>query len=186
MGDAASPYDRGANIVDQLVLDQILGIPDAVEYFPHGQRRNGVLADQLERFLILGRRHVFKPEQLERLQHPAQIGRLLRGIAMMAVVQKMMIEAIGIAQLFKQFRHVIQGLARVPSSLARQGGIGRLIIKFAAPHAIGILDSRHAGLRADRLVPHVDIVADGIHRLCDIAAIGVTINHDAVTASTTQ
>ncbi|MNY50727.1 hypothetical protein D3C86_1862550 [compost metagenome] len=67
MGDAARVHDGGADVVDQLLADQRLAVPDRVEDFPHGQRRGGVLADQPERLLVLCRRGVFQPEQAEGL-----------------------------------------------------------------------------------------------------------------------
>ena len=71
MRDAARTDDRCTDIVDQLVLDQVLAVPDGVEYLAYCQRRGGMLADQFERFLVLGRRAVLQPEQLIRLEHLA-------------------------------------------------------------------------------------------------------------------
>ena len=178
--DAARTHDGAADEVDQLVLDQVLGVPDRVEDLAHSQRRRRMLANQLECLLVFGRRAILKPEQLIGLEHLAEVGGLHRGIAMMAVVQQMMVEAIGRAQLVEQFRHVVQRLARVPAGYRRQGCIRWLIMERAPADAIGVLNARHAALRADRLVAHLDILADGIDRFLNVTAVGMAIDHDPV------
>jgi hypothetical protein len=100
-----------------------------------------------------------------------------------AIVQQVMIEAVGLAQFLEQLGHVVQRLARVPARDRGQGGIGRFVEELAAADAVGILDAGHAGLRADRLVAHVDIVADRLDRLGDVAAVGVAIDHHAIAAA---
>jgi hypothetical protein len=62
MSYAARPDDRRSNVVDQLILNDVLAVPDRVEHFANGERCGCVLANQLERFLILGRRQIFEPE----------------------------------------------------------------------------------------------------------------------------
>ena len=142
-----------------------------------------MLADELERLLIFSRGAIFQPEQLVRLQHLAQVGGFLRGVAMVSVVQQVMIEPVGLAQFLKQFRHIVQRLARIPSGDRGQRRIGWFIIELAPPHPIGILDAGHPGLGADRLVTHVDIVANRFHRFCNVAAIGMAINHHPIAAA---
>ena len=48
MSDAAGMHHGRADVVDQLLLDQLLAVPDAVEHFADRQRRRRVLADQPE------------------------------------------------------------------------------------------------------------------------------------------
>ena len=48
VGDAAGVHHGRADVVDQLLLDQLLGVPDGVEDLADGERRGGVLADQPE------------------------------------------------------------------------------------------------------------------------------------------
>jgi len=48
------------------------------------------------------------------------------------------------------------------------------------------LTSRNAGLGPDGLVAEVDIGADGLDGLGDVAAVGVAIDHHAVTAAAAQ
>ena len=47
--DAAGVHDGRADVVDQLLADQVLAVPDRVEDFADRQRRGRVLADQAER-----------------------------------------------------------------------------------------------------------------------------------------
>ncbi len=47
--DAARVHDGRADVIDELILDQVLAIPDRVEHLADGQRRNRVLSNQLER-----------------------------------------------------------------------------------------------------------------------------------------
>ena len=57
--DAARMRDRGANVVNKLLLDQIFAVPNAVKNLAHCQRRGGVLPDEFEGFLVLCGRGVF-------------------------------------------------------------------------------------------------------------------------------
>ena len=72
VGDAAGVHHRGADVVDELLLDQLLAVIDGVEHFAHRQRRGGVLADQAEPLLQFRRRGILQPEQMVRLQFLAQ------------------------------------------------------------------------------------------------------------------
>jgi hypothetical protein len=44
--DPACVGNGGADIVDQLLFDQLFAIPDAVEHFSDRNRRDGMLANQ--------------------------------------------------------------------------------------------------------------------------------------------
>mgnify|MGYP006976406742 CR=1 FL=1 len=63
----------------------------------HRQRRGGVLADELEGLLVLGRRGVFHPEQVIGLQRLAQPRRLDRRQPVVHVVQQVRLVADGAA-----------------------------------------------------------------------------------------
>ena len=64
--------DRVPDVIDQLLLDEQLAVENRVEYLADGDGCGGVLADQAEALLELGRRGVFDPEQVVRLQAPAE------------------------------------------------------------------------------------------------------------------
>ena len=124
-----------------------------------------MLADLFECFLVFRRGAVFQPEQAKWLQRLAELRGFVRGVAVVPVVQQMMIEAIGFAQLLEQLGHMVQCFGGIPASDRRQFGIGWLVVERATPHAIGILDAGHAALRANCLVAHVDIATDRVDRL---------------------
>ena len=55
--------DGGADIVDQLLFDKLFAVPDAVENFRYRNRRDRMLADQAEAFLVLQPGLGLHPEQ---------------------------------------------------------------------------------------------------------------------------
>ena len=57
--NATGVRDGGADVVDQLLLDEIFAVPYRVENLAHRQRCGGVMANELEGFLVLGGRRVF-------------------------------------------------------------------------------------------------------------------------------
>ena len=59
MRDAARVRDGGADVIDELLLDQIFAVPYRVENFAHSQGRRGVMANEFEGFLVFGGRGVF-------------------------------------------------------------------------------------------------------------------------------
>ena len=59
MGDAARVRDGGADVIDELLLNQIFAVPHSVKNFPYRQRCGGVMSNELEGFLIFSRCGVF-------------------------------------------------------------------------------------------------------------------------------
>src|SRR5688572_2606054 len=108
MRDATCMHDSRADIVDELILNQILAIPDGVEDLTDGERRNGVLADQAKGVLVFGGRRILHPEQAKRLQGLAQARGLDRREPMVHVVQKMMPETQLLADASEKFGRVIE------------------------------------------------------------------------------
>ena len=186
VGDPARADDSAADVIDQLVLDQLARIPERVENFAHRQRRGGVLTHQLERLGVFRRGAILQPEQLVRLQHLAQIGGFLRGIAVVAIVEQMVIKAVSFAQFLEQLGHMVERLAGIPASHRRQRRISRFVEQLAPTHAVSILDPRHPGLGADRLVAHVDILTDRLDRLGNVCTVGMAIDHDPVTTASAK
>jgi len=54
MGNSASVHDGGADVVDQLLLDELLAIVNGIENLADGERRSGMAANQAKAFLQLG------------------------------------------------------------------------------------------------------------------------------------
>src|SRR6266702_201905 len=72
VSDPSRVHHGCPDVVDQLLLNELLAVPDAVEHLAHRKRRRGVLADQAEIGLILGRDGILEPEQPEWLEILAQ------------------------------------------------------------------------------------------------------------------
>ena len=186
MADAAGMDHGGADIVDQLVLDQFAAIMDRVEDLAHGQRRGGVLADQLERVLIFRRGRIFQPEGAILFQILAQATGLDRGQAMMDVVQQMHVPAQRLARSLEQFGDDAEIFAGVPDIFGRQVGVGGFVEIFVLRHAIGRRHAGDAALDADRLVALGLIFQRDLDRILDRRAIGMAIDHDAFPAGAAE
>jgi hypothetical protein len=63
MREATHAQNTRADVIDQLILDQVFAVPDAVEDFTHRKRRRRLSAHQNQRLLILRRCHVFEPKE---------------------------------------------------------------------------------------------------------------------------
>jgi hypothetical protein len=61
-------HNRGPDVIDELLLDQLLAIENGIENFADGERRGGVLTDETKTFLQLRRNRIFKPKQVIRLE----------------------------------------------------------------------------------------------------------------------
>ena len=135
--DPAGVHDGGADVVDQLFFHELLAVPDRVEHLAHGERRHRMLADQAEVRLVLGRRRILHPEQVERLECLAQPRGLDRRQPVVHVVQQVWLRAEPRAQRFEQLRNVREVFLGGPDVLARQVRVGGLVEHLVAGHAIG-------------------------------------------------
>src|ERR1700738_2346039 len=115
MADSARVYHGGSDVVDQLLFDQLFAIPNAVEYFPHGKRRGGVLTNEAERSLVVRRNGIFQPEQAVGLQSFTQLCRLDRRQPMMRVMEQVDVPTERRAGRLEQLRCRGQILARRPA-----------------------------------------------------------------------
>ena len=79
--------DRSADVINQLFLDQLLAVEDAVENFADSQRRGGVLADDSEAGLKFSGGRIFQPEKVMRLVFFPKPAGLDGSQAMMGIVQ---------------------------------------------------------------------------------------------------
>src|SRR5690242_1795556 len=70
--DTAAVDDGDAKIVDELLGDQRVGIPNRVEDLSNRKRRGGVLADDTKAFLKLCADSILKPEEMIWLEFFAQ------------------------------------------------------------------------------------------------------------------
>src|SRR5690606_40460440 len=83
----------GADIVNELLFNQLLAVPDAVEHFPHRNWRDGVLADQAETLLVFSGSRIFHPEQTVLFNAFAESRRFDGRQTVVHVVKEMFIEA---------------------------------------------------------------------------------------------
>lgn len=51
-GNSACMGQRGADIIDELLFNQLFAVPDAVEDFTHCDGCDGMLANETEAFLV--------------------------------------------------------------------------------------------------------------------------------------
>ena len=141
-----------------------------VEHLADGDRRHGVLADQPERVLVLGRRRILEPEQPVGLDRLAEARRLDRRQAVVDVVQQVEVEAELRAHGLEELRREVEVLLGRPRLLLRPVLGRRLVRGVALGDAVDRLQSRHAALRADRLVAQRAVALDRVERLGDVAA----------------
>src|SRR5207244_11478473 len=64
--DLTAMHDRRANVIDQLLANQLLAIKDGVEDFADRKRRYRMLANQAKALLHLCRHGIFEPEEMVR------------------------------------------------------------------------------------------------------------------------
>ena len=125
VGDAAGVHDRGADVVDELLLDQLLAVVDRVEHLADRERRRRVLADQPEALLVLGRRRVLQPEQVVRLERLAEPRRLDRRQAVVHVVQQVQVGPEALAQRARRARGAKSQVRSRSTSASRRAALSR-------------------------------------------------------------
>ncbi|ABA53425.1 hypothetical protein BURPS1710b_A0511 [Burkholderia pseudomallei 1710b] len=180
--DAARVHDRRADVVDQLIADQVLAIPDRIEDLADRERRRRVAADQPECVLVLGGRRVLEPEQPVRLEIAAEARRLDRREPVMRVVQQVRRVAERVAHLAEQLGRMAQVERGVPRLLGRQAFFGGLVRARRLADAVHLRQPRHARLHADRAVARGDVPVRGVDRLVVIAPVRVAIDHQPFAA----
>ena len=137
-----------ADVVDQLLCDQLLAVPDRIEDLADRDRGGGVLTDDPEGFLVLGRRRILEPEQRAVLDPLAQLARLDRRQAMVNIVQQVEVEAELLAHGVKQLGHELQVGARLPDRLQRQLALCRLVVVLLLADPVHLLQAGHQRLGA--------------------------------------
>lgn len=121
--DPAGVRHGRAHVVDELVLDQRLVVPHGVEDLADGEWRRGVLPDETQGVLALGRCAVFEPEQVVRFERLAELGRLDGRHPVVPVVEQGQVGSEFGADGFEHGRQVAQALgAPVPSGWIRGQG----------------------------------------------------------------
>ena len=113
-GNPAAMHNAHAQVIDELLAHQLFCVPNAVEHLAHGQRGRGVLADEPESVLQLGRHRIFHPEKMKRLKLLAQTRCLDGSQPMVNIMQQVQIIAKGVAQRLKKLGNMAQIFFRGP------------------------------------------------------------------------
>src|SRR5262249_35619332 len=135
--------DVDAYEIDQAVLDQRHVFVLRVEQLAHGQRGRGLLPQDFEMFVFLGRERIFEEEEVMILYIFAELQRLRQRHALVNVVQKFDFIAEFRPQMVEQFGDYSDVRRRIPDVLrvCRADGFAGLIAgaggRAAATSAIG-------------------------------------------------
>ena len=169
----------GANIVNELLFNQLLAVPDAVEHFPHRNGRDGVLADQAETLLVFSGSRVFHPEQAVLFNAFAESRRFDGRQTVVHVVKEMFVEAELTAHCVEQFRRKVEVFLGGPKLLVRPVALGCRLIRqpFSFRHTIGGFHPRHAALHANSLEAHLFMTGIIFQYVVNGVPGGMTINH---------
>src|SRR5260370_3293818 len=81
-------HNRRPDVVDELLLNELLAIVDRIENLADRYWRSGVLADEAQTFLQLGRNRIFEPEQVEGFEALSETCRFDRRQPVMHVMQQ--------------------------------------------------------------------------------------------------
>ena len=167
VSDASRVNDRGPDVVDELLLNELLTIEDRVEHLADGNRRGRVLADQPESRLQFRGRRIFEPEKMVRLESLAQTRSLDRRQAMMRIVQQLHVGSEVVAQPPEQRRHEVQISIGAPAVFGRQAGLRGFVVQLAAADAVRRLQTGDAALNADGVVTESHVLRHGCERSRD-------------------
>ena len=173
-------HDGHADVVDQLLFDQLRAVVDRVEHFADRDRRRRVLADGAERRLVLRRDRILEPEQAVRLEALAQPRGFDRRQAVVHVVEQVDVEPDLAPKAVEQRWHEVQVALRAPHALERHPLLRRLVVEGAAADAVGVDHAGNRALRAHRLVAHGDVFLHRLHGVVFGRAVGVAVDHHRV------
>src|SRR6266404_3278542 len=108
VSDPAGVYDSCADVIDQLLLNELLTVVNGVENFADCERRCGVLANQAKAFLHFPRGGILEPEEMIRFQVFTQPRRFNRREPMVSVMEQVDVGAEFLAKFFKELGSEIQ------------------------------------------------------------------------------
>jgi hypothetical protein len=108
--DAAAVHDGRADVVDELVLDQVLAVPDRIEHFADGEWRHVCLRTSSKDLLVFRGGRVFHPEQAIRLERATKRAASSGVQPVMHVVQQLDLGSVILAQALEKFRHDVEVL----------------------------------------------------------------------------
>ena len=182
VGDAASVHDRHADVVDPLVADEVVGVPEGVEDFAGRDGGGGVSADELEASLEFGGAGVFEPEEVVRLEGFAKAGGFDGGEAVVDVVEEVDVGAELEAEFLEEGGDEVEVALGGPEGFLGQSALGRFVGLTGFGDAVAPGDAGDAGLGADGEVAFGYVALDGVESFGDVGAVGVGVDEDAFAA----
>src|SRR4029077_5568985 len=186
VGNSACVHDGGADVIDELFLDELLAIEDGVENFADGERRGGVAANQAKTLLQLGGGGIFEPEEMVRLELFAEAGGFDGREAVMRVMEQVEVGTKFLAQAFEQAGDEIEVELGAPRIFSGRVFFGGLVKHFAAADAVGAGETGDAALRANGFVTELGILGDSRDGGIDVFAIGMAVDEDGVAGSAAE
>jgi hypothetical protein len=118
-----------------------------------------VLTDELQRFLILRRGRILHPEQMMWFEALAEPAGLNRRQAVMHIVEKMKVRAVGDTNGFEQLRREVEVFLGRRDVLLGEALRGRFVEELAAGDTVGGVQTRDARLRPHDLVAKFQVLA---------------------------
>lgn len=180
--------DGAAEVVDELLADDLPVIPRRVEDLADRGCCRRLTVHKAERFRVLGRGDVLEPKHLPRLEGPAEIRRLNRGREMVSIMQPWKSGANLASDRLEYRWNVSRGGAGVPVLLAgRCAALHRLVM---VANSCVCLEARirgrgvdrgqsgYGGLRSDRRVALSQVSAHTAEKLLLAAPGSVPVGHE--------
>src|SRR5450631_1877921 len=169
----------GADVVDQLLGDQQVAVPDRVEDLADGEGRRGVPANDAKALLQLLGDRVFEPKErilLDALSQP----RCLDGRQpVMDIMKHVEVEAVLHAHGIEHLGDEAEIALTRPGRLCRSRTVGRLVEQLVAADAICAIDPGNTTLHSNRAVSGIEIPGDLLQQLGNRPAVGVPVDGDA-------
>src|SRR5512147_287904 len=119
--DAAGVSHRHPDVIDELLADQLLAVPDRIEHLAHRDGSSRMLPDQTVAFLPLGWDGILQPEQPVLLDPPAKPARLAGGQTVVDVMEQVDLESKPLPDRGQHRGNDTQVSLRGPSRLCGQG-----------------------------------------------------------------
>ncbi len=186
VGDAAAVDDGHADVVNPLIGDKLLRVPEGVEDFSGGEGCGGVLADKAEGRLEFGGDRVFKPEEVEGFELFAEASGFDRGEAVMNVVEEMDVRADCVADGGEEFGSEVEVTLGRPERLGGKAALSGLVGLTGFGDAVAGGNAGDAGLGADGEVAEVAMLLDRVDRFGDVGSVSVGVDEDAFAGLATE
>src|ERR1700722_835814 len=182
MGESAGVNDGHADVVDPLVADKIVRVPDGVEDFADSDGGGVAGSDDLAAISHFGGGWIFEPEKMKWFEFFPETRSFNGSEAMVAVVEQVQIVAEGFADACEELGHVTKIGFSGPFVFRGQAAFGGLIFAGTFGDAVRGGEAGDTTLHANGLVAEVAMAGDVFEGVIDIFAGGVAVDEHAFTA----